>query len=88
MALAIVSGGDLVLHLADTALHPLLMEHPEWSPRLHLLPEQAIATRRRLLDRAATERARVFAFHFPFPGLGVVVPRGAGWRWQPIEPTM
>jgi glyoxylase-like metal-dependent hydrolase (beta-lactamase superfamily II) len=46
-------------------------------------PAQVVATRRRLFDRAADERALVLCYHFPFPGLGRVVRAGEGWRWKP-----
>jgi glyoxylase-like metal-dependent hydrolase (beta-lactamase superfamily II) len=85
MALLITSGNQQLLHLADTVLHPILMEHREWYPAFDLLPEQATAAKRRLLDRAATDQALALAFHFPFPGLGRVLPKGDAWQWQPIE---
>lgn len=85
MAVSISSGSQQVLHIADTVLHPILMEHPEWYPRFDLLHDQATTTKRRILDRAASDKALVLAFHFPFPGLGHVVPQGDGWQWQPVH---
>lgn len=85
IALLITSGDQQLLHMADTVLHPILMEHPEWQPSFDLIPDQAAATKRRILDRAAADQALTLAFHFPFPGLGRVVQEGAAWRWQPIE---
>jgi glyoxylase-like metal-dependent hydrolase (beta-lactamase superfamily II) len=61
------------------------MEHPEWYASVDLIPEQATATKRRLLDRAASDQALVLAFHFPFPGLGRVLPGRNAWKWQPIQ---
>jgi glyoxylase-like metal-dependent hydrolase (beta-lactamase superfamily II) len=87
MALAISSGDEQLVHIADTVLHPLHMEHPDWYPRFDLIRDQAATSKRRLLDRAAAEEALTLAFHFPFPSLGYVRPRGAGWHWQPIEPA-
>jgi glyoxylase-like metal-dependent hydrolase (beta-lactamase superfamily II) len=84
IALAISSGEQQLIHMADTVLHPILMEHPEWSPSFDLLREQAAATKRRILDRAAVDRSLVLAFHFPFPGLGHVIPKGGAWQWQPM----
>ena len=83
MALAISSAGEQLLCVADTVLHPIHLEHPEWCAVFDFAPEQAVATRRRLLNRAATDKALVLAFHFPFPGLGRVVQKGEGWQWQP-----
>ena len=83
MALAIASDGDVLLHLVDTALDPLQLEHPGWVAAFDFDPSQAVATRRRLFDRAAAERALVLCYHFPFPGLGRVARAGEGWRWEP-----
>ena len=85
MALAISSEGEQLLCISDTALHPIHVEQPEWYAVVDFAPEQVVATRRRLMDRAAAEKALVLAFHFPFPGLGHVVQKGEGWQWQPIE---
>ncbi len=48
-----------------------------------MLPPEVVATRRSLLEWAATDQALVMAFHFPFPGLGRVAPEGEGWVWIP-----
>ncbi len=85
MALAISSGGEQLLYISDAVLHPIHLEQPEWCAAVDFAPEQVVATRRRLLSRAAAEKSLVLAFHFPFPGLGHVVQKGEGWQWQPIE---
>lgn len=86
LALLIASGDGQLLHMADTVLHPLLMEHPDWYPRFDLQHDQAAATKRRILDRAAADRALALAFHFePFPSIGHVVRKGDAWTWQPVE---
>lgn len=83
-AVAIASGRDSVLHIADAVLHPILMEQPAWQTAFDLAQDQAAETRRRLLDRAAADRTKVMAYHFPFPTLGRVLSRGAdGWQWEP-----
>jgi glyoxylase-like metal-dependent hydrolase (beta-lactamase superfamily II) len=88
MALLISSGKEHLFHLADTVLHPILMEHPDWYPRVDLIPDQALITKRRLLDRAAVDRVPVFLYHVaPFPSLGQVIPHGNAWTWQPIAPA-
>jgi len=87
MALAISSGAEQLLCISDAALHPIHLEQPEWYAAVDFAPEQVVATRRRLLNRAAAEKALVLAFHFPFPGLGHVVQKGETWRWRPIETT-
>ena len=41
--------------------------------------------RQQTLARLAADRARVFAVHFPFPGVGHVVAEGQGLVWRPEE---
>jgi glyoxylase-like metal-dependent hydrolase (beta-lactamase superfamily II) len=85
MALAVSSGGQQLLCVADVVLHPIHLERPEWHAAVDFDPQQVEATRRRILTKAATEKALVLAFHFPFPGLGRVVQKGEEWQWQPDE---
>jgi glyoxylase-like metal-dependent hydrolase (beta-lactamase superfamily II) len=84
MALAISSQDEQLLCISDVVLHPIHMEHPEWCAAVDVVPEQVVATRRKLLGWAVNEKALVLAFHFPFPGLGRVVQKGETWQWQPI----
>jgi glyoxylase-like metal-dependent hydrolase (beta-lactamase superfamily II) len=84
MALIISSGRMQLLVLADAVLHPIHLEHPDWQTVFDLAQDRATKTRRELLDRVATEQAKVMAYHFPFPSLGQIVSRGRGaWRWEP-----
>jgi len=85
MALAISSRGEQLLCISDLVLHPIHLEELEWYAAVDFAPEQVVATRRRLLTMAATEKALVLAFHFPFPGLGHVSQKGDTWRWHPIS---
>ncbi len=85
MALAISSAGEQLLCISDVALHPIHLEQPDWYAAVDFDPQQTVATRRRLLNKAATEKALVLAFHFPFPGLGCIVQKREAWQWQPIE---
>jgi glyoxylase-like metal-dependent hydrolase (beta-lactamase superfamily II) len=85
MALAISSEAKQLFCISDTVLHPIHLEKPEWYAVVDLAPEQLVDTRHRLLNMAATEKALVLAFHFPFPGLGHVIQKDEGWQWQPIE---
>ncbi len=80
MALTISSEGEQLLCVSDTVLHPIHLEQPDWYAAVDLDPIQSEATRRRILDKAATEKALVIAFHFPFPGLGHVVRQEEEWQ--------
>ncbi len=85
MAIQLVSEGKTLLHLADTVLHPIVIEHPDWRTGFDTTQEIIRATRQRLFDRAATSDALVFLSHAPFPGLGHIVRDGSAWRWVPLD---
>ena len=84
MVVAISSEGEQLYAIADTVLHPIHLEYPEWCSEVGSVSDQLVATRRRILNKAAEEKALVLAFHFPFPGLGYVIRKGNGWQWQPV----
>jgi glyoxylase-like metal-dependent hydrolase (beta-lactamase superfamily II) len=85
MAVSVSSEDEQLLYIGDTVVHPLHLEHPDWHPIYDILPEEAAASKRRIFDRAAAERALVMGQHFaPFPSLGTVVKNGRGWQWQPL----
>jgi glyoxylase-like metal-dependent hydrolase (beta-lactamase superfamily II) len=85
MAVSVSSNGEQLLCIADVFMHPIHVEHPEWHTTFDMAPEQLIATRRLLLNKAVAEKALMLASHFPFPGLGHVVQKRSGWKWQPIR---
>lgn len=82
----ISSGPNRLLHLADAVHHHAVsFAYPEWNYNYDTLPKLAVEKRQRLLERAASERLRVFGFHLPFPGLGRVRESGATFE-HVIEP--
>jgi glyoxylase-like metal-dependent hydrolase (beta-lactamase superfamily II) len=80
---AVSSAGEQLLCLSDLVLHPLHLERPQWFAGVDILPDQLVSSRLEVLPQAAREESRVLLFHFPFPGLGRVIPRGDGWEWRP-----
>ena len=80
------SGNARVIVLADALTHPTIsFAHPEWMPAGdHYDADRAVATRKRLLDRLATDRTRVIGYHFPFPGIGLVERNATAYRFVPI----
>jgi len=88
IVVSVSSGDEQLLYIGDTVLYPLHLEHPDWTPIYDILPEKAAASKRRIFNRAAAEKAWVIGQHFPpFPSLGHVIKKGEGWQWQPIETT-
>ncbi len=84
MALEITSGGETLLYASDVFLHPIHLEQPGWCAAVDLIPGEVVATRHRLLAKAASDECLVLAFHLPFPALGRVVTKGDAWSWQPL----
>jgi len=85
ISIEIASGNEIALVLADTLMHPIIsFAHPEWSPAAdHHDPDQAIATRKRLLGRLANDKSLAIGFHLPFPGIGRVEARGSAYKFVP-----
>jgi glyoxylase-like metal-dependent hydrolase (beta-lactamase superfamily II) len=85
MVVSVSSAGGRLLYISDTVYHPLHLEHPDWVPIYDIMPEEAAASKHRIFNLAAEEKALVMGQHFPpFPGLGYVVKKEKGWQWQPI----
>jgi glyoxylase-like metal-dependent hydrolase (beta-lactamase superfamily II) len=84
IALGVESGGRELLIVGDAvvATH-VSIEHPEWQLFTDVDREEAGRTRKRLLDRAATDEMLILGFHFPFPGLGYAIEHGDAYRWHP-----
>jgi glyoxylase-like metal-dependent hydrolase (beta-lactamase superfamily II) len=82
IGLLVASGGEQMLMVGDAIANPHThVERPDWQMRWDHDPEQGVRTRRRLLDRIATERLLVQGFHLPFPGVGHAVRDGRAYRW-------
>lgn len=82
--LRVSSAAEQLIHIADAVAHPLFMGGPQWYSTYDADPQQAVETKINLLNLCAAEKALVFASHFPFPGLGYVLPEENRWRWQPL----
>lgn len=82
--LRIREGDESLLHIMDVAHHHLLMfADPTWFIEFDHEPEQAVATRRRVFAELASSRERTYGFHLPWPGIGRILPRAGGHRWEP-----
>jgi len=83
-AIQIESNGESLLYVADTTNNPLIFaRHPTWQAMFDMDPARAVETRRRLFDRAAAERQRLFFFHAPFPGFATLTKSGDGYEYLP-----
>lgn len=81
VGVAIRSGEERLLHVADAVRHPVQIAHPVWNAYLDSFAEEAAETRRALAERAAQENALLFAAHLAYPGLGHVRRTADGLRF-------
>ncbi|AWJ92887.1 MBL fold metallo-hydrolase (plasmid) [Azospirillum baldaniorum] len=79
------SGNDQLLLTADLAYHPVVNVDNPWRPGPDRDKDTALASRRRIFDRAAADRIPVLGFHFPFPGLGRMLKTDGGYAWVPAN---
>ncbi len=80
------SGNGKLMIMSDTTNHPaLFVRNPDWSAVFDMDADQARATRRRMLDMAASERAQVAFYHAPFPATGHIAKEGNGFRFVPVQ---
>ena len=66
-SLLVRSGDEAVLLWGDVANHPAQVGEPDWCPGADVDPDQAQATRRRLLDQLESEGMWLAPAHFPEP---------------------
>jgi glyoxylase-like metal-dependent hydrolase (beta-lactamase superfamily II) len=75
---------EKVFYLGDLAHHSVIsVQRPAWSIQVDADRPPAEDIRQLVLANLAAERTRVFAPHFPFPGMGHVVAEGQGLVWRP-----
>ncbi|PWC75851.1 MBL fold metallo-hydrolase [Azospirillum sp. TSH64] len=79
------SGNDQLLLTADLAYHPVVNVDEPWVPGPDRDKGTALASRRRIFDRAAADRIPVLGFHFPFPGLGRMLKTDGAYIWVPAD---
>jgi len=77
-----LAGGDGLIVAGDVLTHPLIsFAHPEWKPIADHVPDVAVETRKRLLDRLAADRPKLIGFHLPYPGIGTVERKDGAYRF-------
>lgn len=83
-AYEIASGDQRLLYIGDTAHHSVIsVQRPEWTVQFDENAALAQTSRRALMQRAADGKLRVYAVHFPFPGLGQFKTKSDSFVWEP-----
>ena len=83
----IVSDSERLFDMGDTAHSSIVsLAQPDWAIGYDTDDALGRSTRRATLARLAVSHELVFAPHFPFPGVGTIKARGAGFVWAPGLP--
>ena len=80
-----LKGGDGLIVGGDVLTHPIVsFRHPEWRTVADHVPDQAVETRRKMLDRLAADKSKLIGFHLPYPGTGVVERKDNAYRFVSV----
>lgn len=84
LAFHLESEGKQFMIIADTLTHYVMaVQRPEWYFEMDDEKDKAVASRKRILDRLATDRIFFSGFHMPFPSVGWIDRWQGGYRWVP-----
>lgn len=85
-AFVLSSGNGRLMVMSDTTNNPILFaRRPEWTAVFDMNGEQAIQTRKKMLDMAATDRMQVSFYHAAFPATGFIAKSASGFDMVPMS---
>lgn len=80
----ISSGKGSLFYVGDTVHHFVVsVRKPEWTCGFDTDAATAAASRKAVLASAASSGQLIYAFHFPFPGVGKISGREGQFSWAP-----
>jgi len=79
-------GADEAVFCGDVLHHPIQVHEPTWNTRFCEIPEQALSTRRRVLEHCAERRALLFPTHFAAPHVAAITAQTTGFRPDFVAP--
>jgi glyoxylase-like metal-dependent hydrolase (beta-lactamase superfamily II) len=78
----ITSGDQSLLYIGDTMHHYVIsVQQPDWTIAFDGDAPTAQASRKNIIESSAASGQRIFAVHFPFPGLGKFAKQGDKYVW-------
>ena len=81
-AYRITSGQDSLLYIGDSMHHSVIsVQKPDWVMAFDADQKAGAASRVALVNELAKSGERVFAVHFPFPGIGKIEKRDDRFVW-------
>jgi glyoxylase-like metal-dependent hydrolase (beta-lactamase superfamily II) len=79
-----IAGGEGLILTADALTFPtVFFPHPEWKFGFDAVHDLAIAARKSLLDRAATDKIKLIGYHWPYPGIGYAEKKDGAYQYVP-----
>jgi glyoxylase-like metal-dependent hydrolase (beta-lactamase superfamily II) len=82
----ITSGAESLLYIGDTAHHYIVsVQQPDWTIQFDRDAPTAQASRKEVIAANARAAQRIYAVHFPFPGVGKFSQQGEGFVWTPEQ---
>lgn len=77
-------GGESAVVLGDALTHAILsFQRPDWPGGFDQDADKAVATRKRLLDKLASDKSRIIGYHLSGGGAGRVERQGTAYRFVP-----
>jgi glyoxylase-like metal-dependent hydrolase (beta-lactamase superfamily II) len=78
----ITSGAESLLYIGDTMHHHVVsVQRPDWTIAFDGVEAVAEASRKEVLETSSSSGQRIYAVHFPFPGLGRFEKQGETHVW-------
>ena len=78
----ISSGEQTLLYIGDTMHHSVVsVQQPDWTIAYDGDAPTAQASRKQIIETSAASGQRIYAVHFPFPGLGKFAKQGDTFVW-------
>jgi len=84
-AFEIAGDGGLILAADSLNFATVGFPHPDWRFGFDSIPDLAIANRKKLLDRAASEKVKLLGFHWPYPGIGFAEKKDGAYQYVPAS---
>lgn len=79
-----VHGSEPLMIVGDAISNAIVsVERPQWHSAADQDQALGAATRAKLLDRLAGDKARLVGFHFPHPGAGMIQRHDGGYKYLP-----
>ncbi len=73
-----------VLIVGDALIDAVIsFQYPQWRSSSDYFKDKAVATRKRLLDRLASDKIRIVGYHLPFPGIGFAARKDGAYIFEP-----